>query len=73
MWWMTVATLHSSPYRTLCLGSPSYMQSEQSILALCAPQDAHTRLLFFFAAQGGCVEALQCDMCGSAGSRQCCS
>ena len=61
-------------YRTFRLGSPSYRQSEQSLMALCAPQDAHARSLFVFAAAADVLEALpQCALCGSEGRDQCCS
>ena len=61
------------PYRTFRLGSPSYRQSEQSLVALCAPQDAHARLLFFAVAGDALEVALQLALCGSEESHQCCS
>ena len=54
------SALQPGPYRTFRLGSPSYRQSEQSFVALCAPQDEHTRLLCV----GDCAleAALQCEL-----------
>ena len=71
---VTIRAQLSSPYRTFRLGSPSYRQSEQSFVALCAPQDAHRRSLFIFVGAGDELEAAQqCALCGSEEAFQCCS